>query len=163
MLGTMRNNEKAARKAAAAVALPAFTAKGLQRKELAELIGVSPDTIGDFLAGNRLPVTENQGKIEAALGLPSGSIQRAYDDTLSPSALPSDLPHTVEVVAESIGERKGNSIITVRADAIGVTVTIDYDGPEDRRRALAEAMWALGIERGGDDDNGVLHTKGGDK
>lgn len=43
---------------------------------LVQAAGVDPGTIGDFLNGQRWPKTATQGKIEAALGWPAGSIRQ---------------------------------------------------------------------------------------
>jgi hypothetical protein len=134
--------------------------KGLSPSGLAALAGVDVKTITAAMAATRTMTFANRTKVEDALELAHGTLDNVRDSADSPvGETPSDLPPNVSVIAERVGERAGRNIITVRAEALGVTVTVDYDGPGDRKRALAEAMWALGIERG-HDSAGDLHTEG---
>ena len=135
----MRNHEESARKAAAAAALAAFTAKRMTRKGFAEQIGVNVDTVSDFLAGKQLPQTENQGKIEGGLGLPFGSIQQAYDAALA-SGTPSDRTSMVTVEDGEIGVNSGDMMLFVHVAAMGVDFKIPFVDADDRARALSQVM-----------------------
>jgi transcriptional regulator with XRE-family HTH domain len=132
-------------------------ALGLTQPQLAALAGISDETIRNAEQGKRVrPGTLR--RIQEALTNQEAAREPVAQPKPTNGGASSDVPHSV---SEPEVSEHGRSIITVRADAIGVTLTIDYDGPEDRSRALAEAMWALGIERGNSSE-GLHPPKGGD-
>ncbi len=65
---------EAGRMVARQTAWSAMTARNWTQGDLAEKAGADPATIGDFLAGRRWPRPATLGRIEAALGMSSGTL-----------------------------------------------------------------------------------------
>lgn len=70
MAGQTRNQQRAAQAVAARMAHLEWN-----NAALVTAAGVDPGTVGDFLNGRRWPKLGTQGKIEAALGWPAGTLR----------------------------------------------------------------------------------------
>lgn len=82
---------------------------------LVDATGADPGTIGDFLNGNRWPKTGTQGKIERALGWPSGSIRQIGNgsDPDEVGAVLAD-PSSVGATTQDEASPQGDSLLFQR-------------------------------------------------
>lgn len=112
--------------------------------ELSRSAGLTRQAIRDILDGKtQRPNIGTVGKIERVLGdwtaplsRPSGGIAPASSGGLSDQS--ASVP--VEVLERGPGTHSGAGVVTVRGAAIGVEVTVTFNGPEERRAAIADAM-----------------------
>lgn len=93
--------DETGRERAARLVRTAMASQGLSPQQVAALADVDSDTVRDFAAGDRWPWARTRKKIEDALGLDPGELERAARDEAEWTPASNDVDPVVAAIERS--------------------------------------------------------------